>query len=195
MFTGIVQGIGHVSKMEEHGRGRRLTVRTPAGFGRLKKGESLCVSGVCLTALASSTTFRADLSPETLARTSLSSLRSGDTVNLERAVRLADRLSGHLVQGHVDGTVRLQAARRAGAGWLFRFGLPRGISRYVVEKGSIALEGISLTVASRRGTSFEVAIIPHTYRATNLHRLAPGDRLNVEVDVIAKYVESLLRAR
>lgn len=195
MFTGIVHGIGRVSELEQRGDGRRLSLRPFSRFGRFRRGESLSVSGVCLTALASSTMFRADLSPETLARSTLSRLRRGDVVNLERAARLADRLSGHLVQGHVDGTVRLLKERRAGEGWQLRFTLPRDLSRYIVEKGSVSVDGISLTVAARRKESFEVAIIPHTYRVTTLHLRKPGDVFNLEVDVIAKYVESLLRGR
>lgn len=193
MFTGIVQAVGRVSSVEPRAGGRRIAVRPPASFGRFARGESLCVSGVCLTALGSSVVFRADLSSETLARTTLSSLEPGASVNLERAVRLADRLSGHLVQGHVDATVPLKAAHPAGEGWLLRFGLPGPLARYIVEKGSVALDGISLTVARRRTQDFEVAIIPHTHRVTTLGLLRPGDRVNLEVDVIAKYVESLLR--
>jgi riboflavin synthase len=195
MFTGIVQGIGRVTRVEARGGGRRLSVRPPSRFGRFRKGESISVSGVCLTALESSAIFRADLSPETLARSSFSTLKPGDAVNLERAVRLADRLSGHLVQGHVDARVRLLSVAASGEGWTFRFELPRKLSRYVVEKGSVALDGISLTVASRRKTSFDVAIIPHTYRATNLGARRAGERVNLEVDVIAKYVESMLPGR
>ncbi len=195
MFTGIVQGVGTVLKVEPRGEGRRIAVRPPAAFGRFARGESLSVSGVCLTALGSSGVFRADLSPETLARSTLSSLRPGARVNLERAVRLADRLSGHLVQGHVDAAVPVQGIHPSGEGWIFRFRLPGRMSRYLVEKGSVALDGISLTVARRRATGFDVAIIPHTYRVTTLRHLRPGDRVNLEVDVLAKYVESLLPGR
>jgi riboflavin synthase len=195
MFSGIVAAIGRVEALAVSDAGARLAVRPPARFGRFRKGESISVSGVCLTALADSPVFRADLSPETLARTALGSLRKGSAVNLERAVRLSDRLSGHLVSGHVDGLARLEDVREDGESWTFTFSIPRALSRYVVEKGSVAVDGISLTAIGTRPGRFSVAVIPHTFRATTLSNRRRGDALNFEADAIAKYVESLLAGR
>jgi riboflavin synthase len=192
MFSGIIAAVGRVERLERAGPEARLTVALPARFGSVRKGESVAVSGVCLTALAAGRRFAADLSSETLSRSTLDELRRGDRVNLERAVRLSDRLSGHLVAGHVDGTSALRARRKVAASWIFRFELPAELSRYVVEKGSIAVDGISLTVAALPRGSFDVAIVPHTLAVTTFRNLAPGDRVNLEVDVIAKYVERLL---
>jgi riboflavin synthase len=195
MFSGIVAATGRIESLRVSSAGARLGVRPPARFGRFRKGESISISGVCLTALSDSPLFRADLSPETLARTTLGGLRKGDAVNLERAVRLADRLSGHLVSGHVDGLARLESVREAGEAWTFAFSIPRALARYVVEKGSVALDGISLTAIGVRAGRFSVAVIPHTFRATTLSGRRPGDALNFEADTVAKYVESLLGSR
>jgi riboflavin synthase len=195
MFSGIVSAVGKVVGLDPGERGARLRVRPPRGFGRFRRGESLSVSGVCLTVLSASATFEADLSGETLERTSLGDLAPGAGVNLERAVRLADRLSGHLVQGHVDGVARVAGIRRDGESWIFTFAVLRRLSRYVVEKGSVAVDGISLTAIDTHPGRFSVAVIPHTYRATTLRDRRVGDRVNLEVDVLAKYVESLLAGR
>jgi riboflavin synthase len=193
MFSGIVAATGRVEKIDVSTAGARLVVRPAGRFGRFRRGESLSVSGVCLTALGDSPLFRADLSPETLGRTMLGSLRRGDSVNLERAVRLADRLSGHLVSGHVDGLARLASILEEGESRIFTFGLSQDLARYVIEKGSVALDGISLTSIRVRRGRFSVAVIPHTLRATTLRDRKPGDRLNFEADMIARWVESLLR--
>jgi riboflavin synthase len=193
VFSGIVAATGRVEKIDVSPAGARLVVRPAGRFGRFRRGESLSVSGVCLTALGDSPLFRADLSPETLARTTLGDLRRGDSVNLERAVRLADRLSGHLVSGHVDGLARLASILEEGDSRIFTFALPEELARYVIEKGSVALDGISLTSIRVRGGRFSVAVIPHTLRATTLRDRKPGDRLNFEADMIARWVESLLR--
>ncbi|HKB71281.1 MAG TPA: riboflavin synthase [Thermoanaerobaculia bacterium] len=193
MFSGIVSATGRVDRIDVSPAGARLAVRPPARFGRFRRGESISVSGVCLTALAGSALFRADLSPETLRKTTLGELRNGDAVNLERAVRLADRLSGHLVSGHVDGIARVVSVEPEGDSWIFRFAVPRALGRYVIEKGSVALDGISLTAIGVRGGRFSVAVIPHTFRATTLRGRRPGSRLNFEADMIARWVESLLR--
>lgn len=195
MFSGIVAATGRVDRLRVSEAGARIAVRPAPRFGRFRKGESISVSGVCLTALADSPLFRADLSPETLAKTSLGGLRKGSAVNLERAVRLSDRLSGHLVSGHVDGLARLESVREDGDSWTFTFSIPRALSRYVVEKGSVAVDGISLTAIGVRAGRFSVAIIPHTFRATTLADRRAGDALNFEADAIAKYVESLLAGR
>ncbi|HEX7254280.1 MAG TPA: riboflavin synthase [Thermoanaerobaculia bacterium] len=188
MFTGIVKGRGRVLALVRGPRGgARLTVVPPARFGRFSRGESVCVSGVCLTALAASRRLVADLSPETLRRSTLGRLRKGQTVNLERALAWGRRLSGHFVLGHVDGVSRLLGVSNSGNSWTYRFSIPTGLARFLVEKGSVALDGISLTVAARRRASFDVAVIPETRRRTRLGEARPGDRLNLEVDLFARY--------
>lgn len=195
MFSGIVAATGRLVSLAKSPDGTRITVRPRGRLGRFRRGESIAVSGVCLTALRSSLLFQADLSPETLAKTTLGGLEAGDEVNLERALRLADRLSGHLVSGHVDGFARLESIDGAGEFPIFTFSVPAALSRYVVEKGSVALDGISLTAFGVRGRRFSVAIVPHTLRATTLRRREPGDRLNFEADTIARYVEKMLSGR
>jgi riboflavin synthase len=195
VFSGIVEGIGRIEAFELRGSGARITVLPPARFGRFRKGESISVSGVCLTALSGSRRFTADLSAETLSRSTLGSLVPGGRVNLERAVRPVDRLSGHLVAGHVDGLAEVRSIRRGRDSTLFRFTVPTELARYVVEKGSVALDGVSLTAYELRGASFRVSVVPHTLRVTTLGQRRRGDRLNFEADVLAKYVESLLAAR
>lgn len=196
MFTGIVSGLGTVRRLE-HAPGRRggahLRVRPPAGERRFAAGESVCVSGVCLTALAAGPELVADLSPETLRRSTLGSLEVGDSVNLERALRWGDRLSGHFVMGHVDGTARVLSVERAGNSWKMAFSIPRGLSRFVVPKGSVCLDGVSLTVVSRGRGRFTVAVIPETHRRTTLGRAARGDSVNFEADVFARYGRGALR--
>lgn len=192
MFSGIVAAAGKVEAIRVSPAGARLAVRPPARFGRFRRGESVSVSGVCLTALADSAVFRADLSPETLRKTTLGHLRKGDAVNLERAVRLADRLSGHLVSGHVDGVARVVSVEEEGDSWIYTFAVPRALARYVIEKGSVALDGISLTSIDVRGGRFSVAVVPHTHRVTTLRERGPGSRLNFEADLVARWVESLL---
>jgi riboflavin synthase len=164
-----------------------LTVAPPARFGRFSRGESVCVSGVCLTALAGGRRLVADLSPETLRRSTLGGLHRGHTVNLERALTWGGRLSGHFVLGHVDGVSRLIGIARSGNSWTYRFSIPAGLARFLVMKGSVALDGISLTVAGRRRGSFDVAVIPETRRRTRLGQMRSGDRLNLEVDLFARY--------
>lgn len=187
MFTGIVTGVGRVRAMEPHRGGARLEVALPGGWSPLRRGESVCVSGVCLTALAGGRRLVADLSRETLDRSNLGGVASGDRVNLERALRQGDRLSGHFVLGHVDGVSVLREIRRAGNSWRYRFSIPRGLSRFVVEKGSVALDGVSLTVAARDRATFDVAVIPETRRRTVFGPAREGARFNFEVDVFARY--------
>lgn len=200
MFTGLIETTGTIRSLEERSGATRLTVAGPASLvRRLRLGDSVSVSGVCLTAidlLPESGTFSADLAEETVARTSLTRLHSGSVVNLELPTPAGTPLGGHIVQGHVDGigTVRSLEPLTAGAptnatDWRLRLDIPVECARYVVEKGSIAIEGISLTVARIEGTTVTVAIIPHTYAATNLHTLTPGSLINIEVDVMAKYSE------
>ena len=187
MFTGIVSGVGRVLEMAPHRGGARLEIALPAGWSALRRGESVCVSGVCLTALAGGRRLVADLSRETLDRSNLGDASAGDRVNLERALRRGDRLSGHFVMGHVDGVSVLREVRRAGNSWTYRFSIPRGLSRFVVEKGSVALDGVSLTVAARDRSTFDVAVIPETRRRTVFGSAREGARFNFEVDVFARY--------
>ncbi|PIE65722.1 MAG: riboflavin synthase [Desulfobacterales bacterium] len=195
MFTGIIAGKGRVAAKRATGGG--LTFDLEAGFdlSNPEEGESIACSGVCLTAYnISGRRFRADVSPETLSRTKLGLLAVGDVVNMERAVRLADRLGGHLVSGHVDCLAKVSERQELGEYTIFRFALPEELSRYVIEKGSITVDGISLTVNACAPGSFEVSIIPHTLQVTTLGRLKEGDVVNIEVDVIGKYIENLLLA-
>jgi riboflavin synthase len=189
MFTGIVSGLGTVLHLERQERreGARLTVRPPARERRFEAGESVCVSGVCLTAARGGRDLVTDLSPETLHRSTLGSLRAGDRVNLERALRWGDALSGHFVMGHVDAVARVLSVEPSGNSWTMRFSIPRGLSRFVATKGSVCLDGVSLTVAARGRGGFAVAVIPETHRRTTLGRVAEGDRVNFEVDVFARY--------
>jgi riboflavin synthase len=192
MFTGIVEELGEVVEMSPRGAGARLTVRGPLVTGGTGHGDSISVNGVCLTVTdVAGGTFAADVVGETLSRTALGGLRVGDPVNLERAATPATRLGGHLVQGHVDGVGEL-LDRSADA--VVRIGLPAGLSRYLVAKGSITVDGISLTVVEAAEDSFTVALIPTTLALTTLGRTPLGGRVNLEVDVIAKYVERLLAA-
>lgn len=200
MFTGIIEELGRIAEVQRGAAadgGARLMLRADKALalpGRLIEGESIAVNGVCLTAKEiTAETFAADLSPETLERSSLRALKAGSRVNLERAMTAAARFGGHMVQGHVDGVGKLVAMDPLPDGnyWL-SVDIPGELERYVVWKGSITLDGISLTVARLDGLRLGVAIIPHTYENTNLCGLAPGDPINVECDVLAKYVEKLL---
>jgi riboflavin synthase len=189
MFTGIVEERGTVASLE----GGRLAVDCRTAAEGTVAGESVSVNGVCLTAVERGPRRLAfDLSPETLERSSLGSLQPGDPVNLERPVTLASRLGGHLMQGHVDGVGTVEEVTPSGDGATMRILLAPELGRYVVEKGSIAVDGVSLTVAGTDGTAISVALIPHTLAATTLGTRRPGDAVNVEVDVIAKYVERLV---
>ncbi len=188
MFTGIVTGIGRVASIaRKRGGGTRLTVQPPPRYGAFRRGESVAVSGVCVTATEPGRTLVADLSAETLAVTNLGGLSRGGVVNLERALEWRGRVSGHFVLGHVDAVSEIVAVDDLGGSWRYRFSIPRGVSRYVVRKGSVALDGVSLTVASRRARDFDVAVIPETHRRTTLSRRSPGDRVNLEVDLVARY--------
>jgi riboflavin synthase len=191
MFTGLVAGTGAVESLERGDDGVRLRVRTDLA-GELRPGDSVAVNGVCLTAVDSDAAgFSAEVMAETLRRSSLGPLTAGDQVNLELPLRAGDRLGGHMVQGHVDGTGRIDAVREDGFARVVRIGAPPGVLRYVVEKGSIAVDGVSLTVSSVDGDGFEVSLIPETLERTNLGSVAPGRVVNLEVDVVAKYVEKL----
>jgi riboflavin synthase len=191
MFTGLVAGTGAVESLERGDDGVRLRVRTELA-GELGPGDSVAVNGVCLTAVeADDAEFSADVMAETLRRSSLGPLTTGDEVNLELPLRVGDRLGGHMVQGHVDGTGRVEAVREDGFARVVRIGAPPEVLRYVVEKGSIAVDGVSLTVSTVDDDGFAVSLIPETLERTNLGAAAPGRVVNLEVDVVAKYVEKL----
>ncbi|HYX69758.1 MAG TPA: riboflavin synthase [Terriglobales bacterium] len=195
MFTGIIEEVGKVLKLEERHGTKRLTVSSRKLVRELKKGASIAVSGVCLTAVEiHRDRVRFDLAAETIARTSFARLRPGALVNLELPVKYGERMGGHVVQGHVDGVGKFLGLERiAGADdyWL-RVQVPKDLAKYVAFKGSISIEGISLTVAKIQGTTVTVAIIPHTMEATNLGSLKKGDPVNLEADVLAKYAEKML---
>ena len=191
MFTGIVEETGEITDVTMTDEGRRLRIAT--SFDGLSQGASISVSGACLTVEAfGDGWFSVFLATETLDRTYLGDLAVGDQVNLERAMAADDRFDGHVVQGHVDGTAEVVGVKRIGADWEFTFSLPDALAGYVVEKGSISVDGISLTVAALDGEQFAVAIIPETYDVTTLSEKSAGDPVHLEVDVVAKYVESLV---
>jgi riboflavin synthase len=195
MFTGIVEEVGRVTGIEQRGENRRITVAAANVTAELKTGESVAVSGVCLTALdIKPGSFCADLAPETWERTSFSRMHEGALVNLELPMKADGRFGGHIVQGHVDGVGELIALERIAdsENWWLRIELPHEVEKYTVYKGSISIEGISLTVAELEGRSCTVAIIPHTVEMTNLNSLRPGDPVNLEADLIAKYVEKMM---
>jgi riboflavin synthase len=195
MFTGIVEELGKVASLEARSAGARLVIECATVLSDATEGSSIAVNGVCLTALAlTPNSFAADLAPETLARTNLGDLVPGARVNLERSVTPVTRLSGHIVQGHVDATGLLIALDELGDGnWWLKLQVPDALDRYMVHKGSIAIDGISLTIADLApGPIVGVTIIPHTFTHTTLGHAKVGARLNVEVDVLAKHVEKLL---
>ena len=196
MFTGIVEELGEVTGIDRSDTAAVLAVRAPTVTSDAQDGDSIAVNGVCLTVIdVDGVTFRADVMAETLTRSSLSALTPGDPVNLERALTIDTRLGGHLVQGHVDGTGRI-VQPYAGEAWeTVRISLPDGLARYVAEKGSIAVDGVSLTVVDVTDDDFAVGLIPTTLARTTLGRIRPGDPVNLEVDVLAKYVERLLAGR
>ena len=196
MFTGIIEELGKVRSIEERGENARIVIEARLAVQGTKQGDSIAVNGVCLTALdITNNSFAADVSKETLHRSTLGTLKPGTGVNLERSVTAEARLGGHIVQGHVDGRGALLGVEDHGESWTVRFSYPAEIARYLVFKGSVSVEGISLTIAGLTEEYFEVAIIPKTWEVTNLSQLKIGDPVNLEVDVIGKYVERLLEFR
>ncbi|MFC7249363.1 riboflavin synthase [Halomicroarcula sp. GCM10025324] len=191
MFTGIVEATGEVQAVVDDEGGRRVRIGTP--FSDLSDGQSISVSGACLTVedAVDAEYFEVFLARETLARTYFDDLAAGDVVNLERAMPADGRFDGHVVQGHVDATAEVLAIEAEGEDWTYTFSLPEAQQNYLVQKGSITVDGISLTVADRREDAFDVAIIPTTYRETTLSEKSVGDPVHLEVDVVAKYVEQL----
>jgi riboflavin synthase len=193
MFTGIIAGIGRLAAKRGSGGGVTFEMETGFPFDEPQEGESIACNGVCLTAYSiRGQYFRCDVSPETLSRSTLGGLAAGDRINMERALRPTDRLGGHIVSGHIDCQATVTGREALGDYTLFSFELPPGMGRYIVEKGSIAIDGVSLTVNTCGPRTFAVSIIPHTLRETTLGGLRPGSRVNIEFDIIAKYVERLL---
>ncbi len=193
MFTGLIEGTGKILKTHNRNNGIVLEIKPSFELEEPVIGESISVDGACLTLTEySEKTIRADVSPETLKKTTLVHKRQGDIVNLERALRLSDRLGGHLVTGHIDGTGKILSITDKGDFTQFDFTAPDYIIKYIIEKGSVAIDGISLTVNSCSKTAFSVMIIPHTINATNLITKKTGERVNIENDIIGKYVEKLL---
>ena len=193
MFTGIIEELGSVRAIEERGENARIVIAAQIVTEGTNHGDSISVNGVCLTALdLQPDSFAADVSRETLLRSTLGRLRPGTPVNLERAVTPATRLGGHIVQGHVDARGHLAGIEDHGESWTVRINFPKEIARYLVFKGSVAVEGISLTIAALTDDYFEIAVIPKTWEVTNLSHLKPGDDVNIEVDVLGKYIERLL---
>lgn len=193
MFTGIIEELGSVRSIEERGENARIVITANVVTEGTNHGDSISVNGVCLTALdIQPDSFAADVSRETLLRSTLGRLNPGAPVNLERAVTPATRLGGHIVQGHVDARGQFAGVEDHGESWTLRIKYPPEIARYLVFKGSVAVEGISLTIAGLTDEYFEIAIIPKTWEVTNLSHLTPGDDVNIEVDVIGKYLERLL---
>jgi riboflavin synthase len=193
MFTGIIEELGRVLSIEQRGEGARLRVAARTVTADAREGDSIAVNGVCLTAIdVRRDSFAADGSQETLQRSTLGRLRARSPVNLERAVTPSTRLGGHIVQGHVDARGRFLSAEEHGGSWTLRIAYPKELARYLVFKGSVTVEGISLTVAALTDEYFEIAIIPKTWEVTNLSHLRPDDEVNLEADIIAKYVERIL---
>lgn len=197
MFTGLVEECGRVLALDPIGDGIRLRIAAETVVQDAEIGASIAVNGVCLTVVEyDASSFAIDAVPETMQRTSLGQLTAGAAVNLERCVRPSDRLGGHIVQGHVDGTTTLRSREALEDGsYFFTFDLASDLAPYVVEKGSITVDGISLTVAALDDNSFSIAVIPHTAAVTTLGERAPGELVNIEVDVLAKYVERQLQLR
>lgn len=193
MFTGIIEELGKIASLEKRADGAKIKIAAKTVCEDTNEGDSIAVNGVCLTALEiTPNSFTADVSGETLDKSTLGNLKTGSKVNLERAVTPATRLGGHIVQGHVDARGKFLGAKQEGDFWTVKIGFPREIGQYLVYKGSVSVEGISLTIAELKDDHFEIAVIPKTWELTNLSSLKTGDAVNLEADVIAKYVERIL---
>lgn len=194
MFTGLIEEVGQVQRLRREGAGAKLAIQGQHTTSSLAIGDSIAVEGACLTVTRTAPTlFEADLSEETLARTTLGALQAGDFVNLERPLRPTDRLGGHFVTGHIDGVGNIRQIRETGGMWWCSIDYPEALRPLLVEKGSVAVDGISLTVAALEDASFGVAIIPHTYQETTLQYKQVGRRVNLEADLLGKYVIRYLR--
>ena len=196
MFTGIIEGLGTITAVRPADQGRRLSIEADFVMDRTGIGDSIAVNGACLTAVrVSGKQFDVDVSPETLQRTTLGETRVGTRLNLERALRLSDRLDGHLVSGHIDGTGTLTHRKTTGNAIFIGFSVPESLARYMIKKGSIAVDGVSLTINTCDARGFEVCIIPHTAQLTTIGQKKAGEKVNIETDIIGKYVERLLSAQ
>lgn len=196
MFTGIIEGVGTVSQVRSMDGGSRLTVAADFSLDGTGIGDSIAVNGACLTAVSlQGARFTVDVSPETLSKTTFKSIKIGDRVNLERALKLSDRLDGHLVSGHIDGLGTITGKQNQGNAIVVTFSVPGFLSRYMIPKGSVAIDGISLTINSCENQSFNVSIIPHTAKITTLGLKETGARVNIETDMLGKYVEKFLSGR
>ncbi|MBT8367086.1 MAG: riboflavin synthase [Deltaproteobacteria bacterium] len=194
MFTGIIEGIGNIAAISSAGQGKRVTIEADFSLDQTKIGDSICVSGACLTAVKiEGRRFEIDVSPETLQTTTFNQARVGDRVNLERAMRLSDRIDGHLVSGHIDGTGTLKQRETLGNAIIITFEVAEPLTRYMIAKGSVAVDGISLTINSFGANSFSVSVIPYTAKLTTVGFKNRGDRVNVEADMIGKYVDRVLK--
>ena len=194
MFTGIIEGLGTVTKIRSSGQGKRLTIEADYPLDQTKIGDSIALSGACLTAVViDGKSFEVDVSPETLSKTTFGRAKIGDRVNLERALRLSDRIDGHLVSGHIDGIGSVKNIKTLGNAIIITFDVPEYLSHYMIKKGSVAVDGISLTINNCDKISFEVSIIPHTAKLTNIGLKKIGDHVNIETDMIGKYVERFIR--
>jgi len=190
MFTGIIEGLGTIKELQPAGQGKRFTMEADLVLDQTKIGDSIAVSGACLTVIAiDGKRFKVDVSPETLAKTTLGKAKIGERVNLERALRLGDRLDGHLVSGHIDGMGVVKQKKPEGNAVVVTIGIPESLARYIIVKGSVAVDGISLTANNCGRDSFEVSIIPHTARLTTIGFKNIGTPVNIETDMIGKYVE------
>ncbi len=193
MFSGIVETIGTMITVEQTVDGAKLTLSSNLPTAEVSLGESICINGACMTVTAiGDTELSFDVSAESLRRTNLGELQPGHVVNLERSLRMNDRLSGHIVSGHVDGVGRVSSIQPEGDSFLYTFEIPAELGRYLVEKGSVAVDGVSLTVFRCQPTSFTCAIIPHTYEVTTLHARKPGGKVNIECDMQGKYIEKFV---
>ena len=194
MFTGIIEGLGTIGAIRPVGQGKRLTIEADYALDQTKIGDSVAVNGACLTVVKiSGSRFEVDLSPETLAASTFGKAKQGDRLNLERAMQLSDRIDGHLVLGHIDGIGIIEQKKKLGNAIDVTVGVPETLSRYMIHKGSVALDGISLTINTVTPKSFTVSIIPHTGRLTTIGMKQQGDPVNIETDMIGKYVERFLR--
>ena len=194
MFTGIIEGLGTISAIRPAARGKRLTIEADFALDQTKLGDSIAVNGACLTIVKiSAKQFEVDLSPETLATSTFNKSRRGDRLNLERALRLYDRIDGHLVSGHVDGIGLIQQHEKRGNAILMTIAVPETLTRYIIRKGSVAVDGISLTINTCNTTGFTVSIIPQTASTTTIGMKQKGDAVNIETDMIGKYVERFMR--
>lgn len=194
MFSGIIETTGTITTIEQIDEGARLFFTSQLPLAEISVGESICVNGTCLTVtVVGDTTLSFDVSAESLRRTNLGDLKAGDLVNLERSLRVSDRLSGHVVSGHVDGVGVVKSIQPEGDSFLYTFTVPSELGRYLIEKGSVAVDGISLTVFHCKPTEFTCAIIPHTYQVTTLCVRKPGDKVNIETDMQGKYIEKFMQ--